>query len=338
MSLLIIPALIALLIKIAVLFAAAASQKTQYALEGGERVAGESEAQRPLKTKSKGVIGIFTTMVLIMSGHNLAEVLGYVEFIKGTFQDDLLRWYYLMTVASLAMMVIYAKKISGLHAQKALLSKSITVIVVATTVCLGALFMFSDFLISGAYSIGYSMTADRGQGYWLFLLFSLACFVSIYGYLIVGYIRANSHLTEIQCGYTLWALMPIMATSIVLIVLMKLGLQVNAALVMPFATAAFLVITLKSEKVHGMFDIRRHIPLSLERRTSAEIMDIFSSYSQDQLNYRDAMNEIEKLLVTHKHQKNGGNVSTTAASMELPRSSLYSIFRRLDIDLKDDKR
>jgi len=242
-----------------------------------------------------------------------------------------------MSVASLGMMILYAKDVSRIHLNNSLISKSITVIVIAATMVLGGLFMFTDFLISGAHTIGYSMTADRSEGYWLFLLFSLVSFFTIYGYLITGYIRAKSHLTEIQCGYTLWALMPIMLTSVTLMILMKMGLQVNAALVMPFATAAFLVITLKSEKVHGMFDIRGHIPLSLERRTSAEIMDIFSSYSQDQINYRDAMSEIEKLLVTHKHQKHGGNVSTTAASMELPRSSLYSIFKRLEIDIKDDK-
>ena len=66
-------------------------------------------------------------------------------------------------------------------------------------------------------------------------------------------------------------------------------------------------------------------------------MDIFSRYAQDEVNYRDGMAEIEKLLVLHKHSKSEGNVSQTAASMDIPRSSLYSIFRRLEIEVKEKK-
>jgi hypothetical protein len=191
--------------------------------------------------------------------------------------------------------------------------------------------------VSGSQPIGYSVKAIQGDAYWLFRLFSIGSFVVICSYLLVGYRQASSHLTEIRCSYTMLALSPIILTSLSLLIIMSMGYEVNAAAVMPLASAAFLVITLMGENAHGLTDIRRHIPFSLERKTSGEIMTIFSQYSQDELSYRDALNEIETLLVVHKHQKHNRNVSSTAASMELPRSSLYSIFRRLNIEIPEQR-
>ena len=84
-----------------------------------------------------------------------------------------------------------------------------------------------------------------------------------------------------------------------------------------------------------MTDVRRFIPFSDERQTSNHIMDIFSSYAQDKVNYRDAVSSIEKLLVEHKYDKNDRNATYAAEKMGMPRSSLYSLFNRLEIK-KDD--
>jgi len=64
-------------------------------------------------------------------------------------------------------------------------------------------------------------------------------------------------------------------------------------------------------------------------------MDIFSTYSQDKLSYRDAVSHIEKLMVEHKYEKNNRNATYAAEKMGMPRSSLYSLFNRLQIN-KDD--
>lgn len=280
----------------------------------------------------------FITMVLVMACHNIAEVLGYLEFFNGIEAGNILRWYYLMTIVGLATIVFYAIDVSELHSSQSKVLSITAGSIIAVTALLGGLIMFTNLIISGGSgSIGYAPVANQGPTYWLFSAFSVLCFAITIGYLIAGYRNAASHLAEIRCGYTLWALSPIIIVSLGLMVLMSFGLQVNAAAVMPIATALFLVITLKGEKAHGLTDIRRHIPFSLERRTSGDIMAIFSQYAQDDINYRDALNEIEKLLVLHKHAKHQGNVSSTAASMELPRSSLYSIFRRLEIELKESK-
>lgn len=280
-----------------------------------------------------GQSSIFIAMVLVFAGHNLAEVLGFLEYFNGDRFDHVLRWYYVMTAWSISLMLLYSLEVS----QSSHMSKLSTIAVLGGAATISLVILFSDFIVAGAASLGYIMTAEKGEMYGLFLGYVVLSSVIIGVVLFNGYRFSKKHLTEIQCSYTLLALSPILISGVAIILLMKIGYEINAAAIFPFMTTLFLLITLRSESKHGLTDIRRHIPFSLERRKASEIMDIFSSYAKDQANYRDSMVELERLMVTYKHDKNAGNVSATAATMGIPRSSLYSIFRRLNIEHKDSK-
>ena len=274
---------------------------------------------------------IFFTLLLLLACHTMAEVLVYIEYFKGDYSTHVLRWYYVMTLCGVAAILVYAFQISNLLSSL----RSISVTAVALSICLSLFILLTDSVVSGATSIGYALTAEQGPQYWLFQLLFVGILFLISGVLIRGYLTAKDHVAEIQCGYTFLGLLPIVIVALSVVALMGFGMQINAAGIIPICTTFFLLITIKGERAHTLTDVRRHIPFSLERRTSGEIMDIFSRYAQDEVNYRDCMAELEKLLVVHKHSKSRGNVTQTAASMEIPRSSLYSIFRRLGVEVKD---
>ena len=314
MTIYILPAAIALMIKLAVLYVSRNSSRS------GSK---DSKVQSSL----------FFTMVLVFACHNVAEILGFLEYFNGERLTQVLRWYYVMTVLAMAAMLLYAGQVGKIH-QK---SKALRYVVVSVALALSLLIVVTDSIVAGSHSLGYVMTAVQGNYYWMFQASALLSFAAITWLLVSGYRKTNDHLIEIQCSYTLLALSPILIASVLILFLMAIGVNVNAAALLPIATTAFLVITLKSESQHKLTDIRRHIPRSLERQTGRHIMEIFSRYAQDQVNYRDSLAEIEKLLVMHKHRKNDGNVSTTAANMDIPRSSLYSIFRRLEIEHNDKR-
>ena len=142
-------------------------------------------------------------------------------------------------------------------------------------------------------------------------------------------------MVQIRCSYVLLAFSPLIVSCLFVIGLMAMGIPINATIIMPITTTIFLFVIIKSESKHKLTDLRRYLPRSSERQTSKEIMELYSLYSQDEISYRECMNQIERLLVIHKYAKNGNNASATAKSMEMPRSSLYSIFNRLKIDIKD---
>jgi hypothetical protein len=305
-TLFVIPAVVALLIKLVIL---------------------------ALSNKSGSTSLVFVTMVLLFACHNIAEILGFIEFSNGEQATMMLRWYYVMSICVFAALLFYARDVSKMFAK----NNRFATLLLPLVAVMCSLFMFTDLLVAGSSSISYVMTAVKGDFYWLYQAFSLGSLVLITWMLLEGYRHSGNHTTEIRCGYTMIALSPMVIGVFLVIALMALGFHINAGGIFPILTTLFLWITLKSESRHGITDIRRHVPFSLERKTSREIMNIFSSYAKDELNYRDSMAELEKLMVIHKHEKHDGNVSSTAVSMDIPRSSLYSIFRRLEIEHSEDK-
>lgn len=280
--------------------------------------------------QKSGQSKVFYTMVLIFLAHHLCEILAFVEFIKdGPQVIYQLKTYYIASLWLLLFILFYSQEVSKIKFP--IINKSLIGIVTVTSL----LILYGDTIVSGTTSLGYVVTAQKGPLYPLFQVSALTILFGTIVNLIYGYKKANDHLTEIQCIYMLIAFAPIVLISISIISLMAIGFKVNALAVVPIATTLFLIITMKSENVHKLTDIRRFMPFSAERKTSQEIMELYSKYARDEIAYRECINEIEKILVLQKYVKNGNNASATAETMGMPRSSLYSIFNRLSIDLKN---
>jgi hypothetical protein len=268
-------------------------------------------------------------MVLLFAFHNICEVLIFWEFLSGIKADYLLRMYYAISIASLLSISWYVASLVSIRDSLQIRVTSATCLVFIV------LLMTTDLIITGSTPISYIVTASRGQFYWAFQLLCLGLLFTIVTQLYVTYSKADSHITEIRSVYTALALMPTFMLIIIIIIMMNFGVHVNGAALFPIATTLFLVVTLASEYQHKLTDVRRFLPFSDERRTSNEILEIFSNYARDESNYRDSVSKIERLLVLHKLNKADGNASLTAEQMGMPRSSLYSIFNRLKIKVRE---
>ncbi len=277
-------------------------------------------------SQGKSRSSFFVPMIIAFALFHLSEVLGLVLFGQAHTIENLIRVYYAVSLVALALISFYACEVANIRI------KGFKVAAICATLFFGALCIATDIVVAGVQSINYFPTAVKGPAYLLFRVFSLGLLLVISAVLIVGYRRANSHKRQIQCIYTLYAIFPIILTCSGLLVLMALEYKINGVGVLPAASILFMVITLVSEERHQLTDIRRFVPSSSERKTSSEVMSIVSSYSRDEIQYRDAVSEIERLLVVQKYKKNSGNASATAELMGMPRSSLYSIFNRLKID------
>jgi len=214
-------------------------------------------------------------------------------------------------------------------------NKALTHGVIFVIAAFAILSVCTDVIVVGSRSIEYSITAVKGSAYVIFQAFSVGLISLAVTMLIRGYRKANSHQRQIRCASTILAILPTVLACLILLLIMSLGYQLNATAIIPITMMAFILITLASEGSHKLTDIRRYIPGSVERRSSREVMDICTSYSRDEISYRDAVSQIERVLVVHKYQKNGKNASVTAELMGMPRSSLYSIFNRLKIESKN---
>lgn len=267
----------------------------------------------------------FVFMVLVFAFHNLCEVLCFWEYFHNIKGEYLLRTYYVISLLGLLAIGLHCSRVSGQG------GKLFEIAMLITSAIVSLLILFTDMIVSGTTSWGYIFTAMRGEFYWIFQVVSLNSIVCISGLLVLGYRKSENHDSQIQCVYMGLALLPLICAMVLVISLMNFGFKINAAAILPIATTLVLFCILASERRHKLTDVRRFIPYSDERKTSNEIMEIFSSYARDESNYRDAVSDIERLLVQHKYKKNDCNASSAAELMGMPRSSLYSLFNRLNI-------
>jgi len=297
------PALIALLINIAVIWIALK----------GER-----------KTKW------FIPLLVLCSLLNLVELLSTLESFGVGGLATIVRIYYACAIALLSLVCLYAAEVAK-H-----LNTWMTYSIFLVAIMFAVAVLSTDLVVAGAYRVGYAITAVQGEAYIAFQVIVLLMLALIGFVLLSGYRNASSHQQQIKCAGTLLALLPTVVASIVILVLMFLGFKITALGILPITMVAFILITLASEEALKLTDIRRFIPGSAERRTSREVMEICTHYSRDEVSYRETINEIERVLVNHKYKKNNKNAATTAELMGLPRSSLYSMFNRLKIGSKSN--
>ena len=118
-------------------------------------------------------------------------------------------------------------------------------------------------------------------------------------------------------------------------------IEVNATGLVPIATAVFLGIILKTESKHKLSDLRRVMPLSAERQTTHNLMDLLDSYIQNgnQSNvYKELQAGIEKEIIMYSLNKCDNNITKTAKLMGLKnRSTLYSMMNRHGVNSKELK-
>ncbi|MGK0374548.1 MAG: DNA-binding protein Fis [Arenicella sp.] len=308
MSIYFVPALIALVFKFLVL---------AYALRGGK------------------VSLLFLSLIIVFAAHNAIEVLGYFNVQSEVAVNIFFRLYYVAT----AYLVLYIL-LHGLSVSKLENTVSTSILVILCT-SLSSLMLFTDTVIAGQYSIGYTLTAVKGSLYWLFSAYLLIALLSNFAVLFYGRRSAKSQLGSVRCSHSLVALAPIMLVLLIALIFKITDIGINATGLAPIATALFLAIILKTESKHKLSDLRRLMPLSAERETSNSFMDLLDNYIQrdDRSNvYKELQAGIEKEIIMYSIKKCDGNISKTTKMMGLKnRSTLYSMMTRLEMNLKEVK-
>lgn len=282
---------------------------------------------------------LFLWLIIIFACHNAIEFIGFINGVSteaGHQSIELMfRLYYGATIFVILAMFLHATSVSKTN------SNLVTIIFSLSAFLISFCLLFTDLIVSGYYSIGYSVSAEKGP---LFQLFSFYVFVALFGGAYVtfkGYRTAASQIESVRCFLSLMALAPMTLVCVMSMLFKILDLPVNATGLIPIATTLFLIIVLKTESKHRLSDLRRVMPLSLERQTTARMMDLLDEYIQNQNQkdvYKDLQAGIEKEIINYSLEKCDNNVTATSKMMGLKnRSTLYSMMNRLGIDISNLK-
>jgi len=275
---------------------------------------------------------VFLSLIVIFAIHNSIELLGYFQFMTGEAENIFFRLYYVASVYMTLYILLHGLSVSKM--EKSLVSSAL----IFGTTLLAGLILFTDLIVGGQYSIGYSMSAIKGPLYWIFaanlLIISSCSFIVLF----LGYRRAKSHLDSVRCVHSLFALTPVILVILLGVILKIAGVNFNATGMVPIATTIFLIIVLRTESKHKLSDLRRLMPLSPERQISNNIMDLIDVYlknEDEEFTYKDLQDGLEKEIIHYSLNKCKNNVSQTSYMMGLKnRSTLYSMMNRLDINVK----
>lgn len=268
--------------------------------------------------KQDAFTGVVTTCLML----TVCEIALFYLYWTGYSVEYLFRTFYVILIFWLSFSLTYViqtftKKSAG---------KSIYFL----AGLLSALILFTDLIISGYQTIDYSITGVRENLYFLYQLFVFSSILTAITILAVQLKRQASVKIKIQALSLIVAFSIPFAVIVGVTTLMLLNYKVNMAIVFSIATTLFLFFTVNAHKQHQISDIRKWIPWSKENVATNEIMETITEYLADEKSLKEVESTIKKTLIEYKLKSCDNNIQQTAKKLQIPRSTLYSIMKKLD--------
>jgi hypothetical protein len=192
----------------------------------------------------------------------------------------------------------------------------------------------TDLIISGYYSIGYSITAHREQYYFAYQAYVIGLIIVSLILLIKTYLSSNDKTLKAQCFYLSLGFLAPFLTIFTVTILMQLGYKINMLMLLPISTAIFVIFVVKCENEHKLIDMKRLLPWSKENKFSAQVNLIANRFAESELDLKAANKEFERLLLLHCKNK-GYSKRRSAKLLGIGTSTLYYKLEKFEIDWKD---
>lgn len=253
--------------------------------------------------------------------HNLCEALVILDAFDGSPNLLLYRVYYAITFVLVAYACSMGIEVG--NARRVRIFQVTEKIVWAASVIGVALSLFTNQILTGLSSLGYSYTAIQGSGYGLFLATSVTAMALAIAGISTGLTSENDKRQQERSMMALIAFFPVALAALGVLGMMALGIKINGLVALPLGSALFLSILVYGERKHGLTDLKKVVPGTRQKQTINRISDLFSEYALGKTDYYPAIDEIEKLMVAYVHDKHEGNISRTADHMGISRSTLY---------------
>ena len=283
-------------------------------------------AKKVLTKKADHESQIFLCLLVFFALNNLSEFLVNSELVNNIVSENLLRAYYVALLFSLAFMSIFAMSVANKksHSRFNIATLSVAVLMALVT-------FQTDWIVAGAVSVGYSVTAIKGAYYFLFQLTVLSAFASILYILVRRYATTIDINIQLKCFYAGFALSPIIIVSIIVMLMMQAGYQYTGAILLPFASTFFLLLVVLTEKNNDLINIQGELPFFAQRQAEKKILSIYRSHVMGDIKLAETKSEIERVLIQSALDRADDNVSLAASDLGIKRSTLYSICSRLEI-------
>lgn len=277
--------------------------------------------KRTLLRQSNALTILFVGLFGICS----IEFFTFLEVLKPSL--ILMKLYYVSCFFALTGLVNQAASISSIQN-----ARSISFLVFTMNMLLSAIMISTHFFISGIELISYSYTRIPGEFYFIVQFYLATLIILIISLLILGY--KGQGINSKRAKLLLISLTPILVIGFMIIVLMQVGVNINASIIFPILTTYFLLILIHTEKEESLFHILMKIPFSKEKQSlnqitkeiqnfliSAELFDSMPNEKKN-LSLKTLTTKVEKLIVDHAVEITKGSQVQAASLLGVSTSSI----------------
>lgn len=197
--------------------------------------------------------------------------------------------------------------------------------------------LFNRNLIAGAEYTEITITRIAGSAYWLFQSYLVLGLGSGLALLLTGYKRLTSHHARQRCFVMLLSTVPPITVAFAILATMAAGSSITAALFMPIAITAMLGIIVYAEEKTRLFKLLAMVPFSPERKLHNKVIEKLTYClamsdnpdSENTLNLKQMMREFEGSVVEHTVGYYSGNQKMAAQALGVSEATISRRARAL---------
>lgn len=275
--------------------------------------------REPLKRKKHRDLAWFLLSLLLL---NSAEVTQYFFLSSPHEGAIIIKLYWCFALSSLYFLLLHCLKIARYRCKHLSLLK---IIMITTTV----LILKTDFIIKGAESIGYALTAIPGDFFPVAKITAVGLILSVMAILIHAGMKHPQLKTKRKCMVLIAALLPSMLAGLFIIALMSIGIKVNAAVIMPCTITFFIGMLLLTEHRYGLFGIFCFIPTTREHQLYkaawvAINQVICEIENEKEIELKSVFKNLEAVVIAVVIAECDNNKTLAAKRLSMARSTLHS--------------
>lgn len=228
---------------------------------------------------------------------NLFELL---VAIRPGYDLIVLKMYYCMAVFTIFYLAVVCSDISKMgRFIKSDLSLVATCILVATI-------LLTDHIVQG-FSIlpNNALTRISGTYYFIFQIYAVAILVFPLVLLISKLVISKDYRLKIRCCIALFAFTPFISFTLVLIILMQLGYQINMVGFSSLCLSFMLIVFISLSDQHKLFTMMQFVPFSKERQYHLKMQRLIRQFdlpvAGESVQMKTLLKEIEALVIDNTH-------------------------------------
>ncbi len=241
------------------------------------------------------------------------EIYGYIFSYTNNVQAAYygMKGYYAASFISICLLPFLILQLTRKQLQK---NYYIAALLLYFTILI--LLIFSNWLIKDIKLLGITFTVVKGNYYWLFQA-SVVSTIAFAIYQLKSKVKDN--FLQIRTNNILITFIPVAFFAIFIILLMQLGVQINAIGFMPICTSIFVAGITNNICHKQIIDYRYWLPFSKKRREINKLIKPFIEIQADGLD-PDFKKEYNQMIAKHALELFGGNQTKAAEWLKVSQS------------------